>query len=1138
MPIEKRSFFEGMDGDTSQRLLSDKVALNIMNARMAISEYGRMGRLENTPGMLYVPQSVIPPYGGDQTIGTATDLNNGRLLWFNYNDLSNNGIYCYDPNVGTTGTVYAVVYDSQVVGGLGFSRDSLIHSARVENGYLYWADSTNNEPRRININSGIEANHPGTFTDTYAYTFPMRQNVLYWIRRQPGLPPSAVKIDDSGVVNNLIKDEGFWFAYRYIYRGYEISTLSAWSELLNYNSIDETYNSITIEIPLLEYIDQDVLQVDVVVKYANGGKAFVIKSWNKNIAIDAADIANHNAGSNNLDFNYANDFIGIALDDAYSVKPYDSVPIYAQTIEMARNRSLMGNFVIGYDTPTETSLLVEANIQTDSATPTGRWVSITYNFGANVHYFLDVQGLASDNGYYDYTPQPPAFPATVAFGSMTFVASGPSNFALYVVANYPDWTGGIVDTGNVSDITGSPPVAGLSGSEALKSGGSYWASISFLDHAGRKCGILTKPELKVDIAEREYAQVDYTTGINWTLNNLSAVNEIPEWAAAYSIDITKCLTTRYFLQSKVRNITYVTKVVADGTYVFNTNTYAATLNGVGIDITLLNSYGMGYVFSEGDFVKVYISTSIYTLSVVAQDGNWIVCELQDLGALGNTGTPKTDVLFEVFTPYRPSSSEAHYEVGQIYPIDNPGTLSREYSTLAGTIGGDITLLTRNDGSADYLTENMSPNDKFYQVWNTDSGRPNFVDDIGQQTKTNYIAYSDVYIQGSKVNGLSTYEALNQSDTPSECGDLTKLQTANKVGDEQGGILLAIHQHEVVSIYLGEVQLVGASANAFVAQSAGFIGTKNILKGSFGTTRPESVFEYLGLVFGIDLKQGVFWQYSAGGLEPVSRYNQSRFFKRYCMDYLAASSGNLDNINGFHHIRANINPFTKEVLVTLPALIYENYADVLPSYGGIVPDYATSIINRFDIFDQLQKTMSFQYEENKWGNNYEWIAEWSEYLQNQAYAFKDGFLYILDRDTENWNNAFGVNYPVRICITGNLNPSALKVLNNISLESNAIPDYTVAYTDYPNIQITDLAGTDPEWVNEEGLMYADFLKDRLSPNSIGTPDEKLFIGDDLTDIVLKIMVEFQAYDNLFYCNFIDIGYSISRGQKQILNPINT
>jgi hypothetical protein len=1130
MLIEKRSFGGGMDGDTNARDLPDNVMLNCMNARMSVSKYGRNLRLENTPGTTQVSQQVFPPYGTSQTIGTAIDLEEMRLLFFNYNTVGDHGIYCFDPAANNAvGKIYAVLYDSQVIGGLGFSKNSLIHSARVNNGNLYWADSTNNEPRRLNINAGIEMNLGGTFPNAQPYQYPMTQSVVRWIRRQPGLPLAASKSLDSTFLNNFIKNEAFIFQWRYIYRDYEISTLSGFSELMNYNLATDTNNFIPIVAPLDEQIDQDVLQVDYVAKYLNGNKSFIIHSWNKNIPADLLAINAHNAGATALTFNFYNDFTGIALDDAYSVKPFDSLPIYAQTIEMARFRSFMGNYTIGYDTPTITSLTAAAQTSS-SATLTGQWIKISD--GTNSHYFIDVGSLS---GIYDISsqPLPPPYPPTAAFGAMTLVASGPANFGLYVAANYPGYV--ITWTSEVVTITGGPPVPGISGRTAYKSGASYQLAINFFDHSGRKCGILTGEDLKINIQERVYAQISYTTAIAWALNNLNAVNEIPDWAYYYSIDITKCLTTRSFLQARVKNLTYATKDV-DGIYVFNTSAYSPTLNGVAIDITRLNGWGAGYVFSEGDLVKVYIGATVYNMSVVDQDGKWVICELKNLGTIGNTATPFPTAAFELYTPYKPSLSEPYYEVGQIYQVNNPTTISRTYDVVAGSIGGDTTILTRNDGTSDYLTENMSPNDKFYQIWNTDSGRPNFIDTIGQVVKESSIAYSNTFISGTKVNGLSTYDALDTKDI--QCGSVTKLQVASKIGEDEGDIMLAICETETASLYLGEVQLVGQATNAFVAQAPGVIGTINVLKGSLGTTRPESVTEYLGLVFGIDLNKGAYWQYSPAGLEPVSRYKQSRFFKNYCDGYLVSNANNLDNINGFHHIRSAINPFHKECQVILPALIYENYADILPSYTS-VPSYASSVINRFDIFDSLGKTMCFDWEENKWGNNFQWLAEWQDYLQNAAYGFKNGNLYVFDSNTTNWNTVFGVQYPMRICTTGNINPSNIKDLYNIAIEGDGtIPDYVVALTAVPNQQITDLAGTDDQWANNESVCDATFLTDRLSPNSSGTPDQKLFTGDLLKDFSIFIMCEWNSvYNRMLYVNFINIGYEQSRGQSNITKVIN-
>lgn len=670
--------------------------------------------------------------------------------------------------------------------------------------------------------------------------------------------------------------------------------------------------------------------------------------------------------------------------------------------------------------------------------------------------------------------------------------------------------------------------------QSFKCDSSYQIGIRFRDNGKRQSGVITNSDCLVNIPDRTYSTLPYTT-MAWVLSNTNALAEIPDYAVYYDILITKNQRTRFFIEDISSNLQYVVKL-QDGTYSYQ-NTYNDTIYALAVDISILSSKGMGYTFAEGDMCKLYTSLLvIYKLSVIGQDGNYVLLSPQNIGSL----TPMQSAYFEIYTPYKPSEDETFYTVGQSLLVANPGTNLRSYTTTAGTIVGDIsrfrTTINIIIATITIRYESMSPNNLRWQDWFGIYGEANFQTILGQEEKTNFIQWSNPVIQGSFTNGLSTFDALDEKSLPQSMGEINKLQVANKV-TEEGNIMLAIGAKETASLYLGEVQLIGASQNAFIASSPGVIGTVNILRGSYGTINPESVVEYLGLVFWIDVLNGVFVQYSSSGLEPVSRYKQSRFFKRYCKDYLDASMGNLDNINGFHHIPTIVDPYHKELSVTLPALIYENYATTLPSYSS-VPSYATSIVNRFDLYDQLGKRMCFSFEENKWGSNFEGLAEMYAYLQNTMFAFKNGIPYTHNTNTTNWNTVYGVEYPIRMCFTGNFNPSELKVLNNIAVEGNVIPDFTVAYADYPNIQITDLAGSDDAWENQEGQMYAYFLKDRLSPNASGTADQKLFTGDDITDIAIKVMLEFQQYDSLVYINFVNLGYSASRGQKQIKNPINT
>lgn len=1149
MPIEKRSFFSGMNGDISPRLLDDKSSLNIMNARQGSSVFGRNGRLENVPGSTQINvANLYGGYGENQTIGSVYDARRNRFIWANYNTFSAHGIFAYD---FVSGAVYAILYDWQVIGGLDFDKSYRIdRNMKVIGDLLYWTDNLNRQ-RKINIERGIRTNDVTYVTDEEPYTTPMNQEVISLLKRPPMLPPNWEKVTQTFPVleNNFIDEFAGQFAARYYYMDGETSVVSVYSELAPYNDSDDTFNAITVTFDPNEVIDQDVQRVDLIVRYGETNDFSVINSWNKDIPADALAIQNHNDGTQVLTYNFYNDKRGEALDyNGYVFKPFDSVPILSKTLEIAKNRLFLGNNVIGYDTPISTSLTATFNTQTEGATMTAIWYDVKYtacgSFGT-AHAGVHVTGTGAFDGYYDVPTAGLWFTTPVDYVTdMVFI--GNSLGAVYTyygagctIFGFPQY-GVVTDYPSIiAGITNAPSSVSLNGLNCFKTDASYQLGIVFHDFGDRKSGVLTSDSQIYHTADRVYNAISFATGLQWTLDNTLALNEIPEWATQYSIVITKCLRTRFFLQARVKNLTYATKD-SDGLYVFNTDTYAITNNGVAIDITLLNGYGMGYTFAEGDLVKIWTgigsSLVVTTLAIIAQDGNWIVCELQDMGTIGNTASPMTDALFEIYTPYREFVNEPFYEVAQTYNVVAPGTSSRQYSTLGGIIGGDIYILQRTDGAADtYFTENMSPNDKFYLNWYTDAGRTNFVVPIGQVHETNTISFSNTYIIGSRLNGLSSFDPLSENDVPLENGTIQKLQLTSKVQNEQGVVMLCICEKETVSIYLGEVQQYGSNQQTTLTISQQVIGTINALKGSRGTSNPETVVWYNGLVNWLDISNGKAVQYSPNGLEDISRYGQERFFKRFCDGYLRASTGNLDNINGFHHIPSCFDPFHKEWVITLPALIYTNYAEVLPSYGGVIPSYATSILDRFDIFDSLGKTMAFQFENNIWGSDYEWMPEWYEYGSDMLVAFKNGVPYTMYTNTTNWNTVFGTQYPVRFCLTGNINPSALKVLNNITLESNSAPNFTVALSDYPNTQITDL--TESDYTDQEGLFYADFFKDRLSPNASGTADERLYSGDDLTDIVIKVMCEFQIYDRLFYCNFVNIGYSYSRGQKQILNPIN-
>lgn len=1132
--LQDRKDFTGMgaggDFDSSPTKVLPNAWINCENCRTLTTDAGEVGNLESIGSTILIPNPFLPA-GTNIEIGNPTEQAKNRWVSFNWNSNGDHGIYVY---YVLTQTWYVAILDAQVTGGLNFDKNHYIHSARIINGSVYWTEFLQNQPRRFNIDAAIKMNDGSFSTTVLPYTSPLDISVISWIRRQPGLPPTSAKITQTSPVldTNFIPELAIKFRYRYVYRDYEIGTASAYSLLQDFNVDGETFNRMDVAIPLQEKIQQDVLQVDLIGQYllSPNQTEFVINSWNTKVAADAVAIAAHNAGTTALTYSFYNDKVGIALDAAYAAKPFDSFPIYCETIEIAKNRSFTGDYVIGYDTPVITSLAFTLVAGAAPPALVGEWHQISYEAncsGSITHY----------SNFYLYFATPPAGVAryylTPGLGVVDPIAwavlsAQPSYNSIFDIMNANAPGCGLtltsdIDVGVPGNVTGGPTPS-LIGQKEFKTGAAYQLSINFFDYWGRKCGILTTNVLKAQIPDRLYGDIKSIVSILWILNNAAALSEIPDWAYYYSIDVTKCLRTRFFLQMRAKAVSFAVKQ-PDGTYLFATTTWDPTLDGIGIDITSLDPYAMGYVFSEGDLVKFYIGLSVFTLSIIGQQDQWIVCQNANVGVLD--GSAK--VLFEIFIPYQQQTNEPYFEVSNIFPISNPGTNLRAYSQITGTISGDVFLLQRNDGSEDYLVETMSPNDKFYKLWFTDSGRSNFVDLLGQVFKTNDIAWSNTFIQGSHVNGLSTYDALDTKPIFAECGPLRKLQLTSKVEGEQGSIMLGICEKETASMYLGESQLLAATGNANVAISENIIGTINVLKGSFGTTDPESVYEFRGNVFWYNAQNGKYIQYSANGLFPVSNYKITRFWKLFSEQYLSMTKEEIEALGSRPFVFTAVDPSNWEVLVTVPRIL-----SVPPK--GYLPDYP-DMIYPFDIYDGQAKTVVFKLsaEPNFWTGSYRHTPESMVVMNNIVYGFKLGQLYQYNSTEDYTINIFGTVYTARVMILGNLAPNRPKVFNNIAIEGNYKPSLTYfrtepSLTDFNQFDLNEQASdlVDFDYEVKEGQLYSVIYRNKLVPTQSGLSLDGLLTAEKIRALTLKVLIEFTPTTQPLELRAVNLGFQVSSG----------
>ena len=1126
-----------LNADDADFSVGQDEVINSENVRFGSTDAGVINTIESVGSTELLSQ--IQPSVSTVVIGSADDTQNNRIIYF-VADLYGNDDKIISYSLDSD-QFYTLLLNSQVTGGLNFDKNSVIHSARVVNGLLFWTDFLN-EPRRVNINAAINLNHPGTFPDVVPYTSPLTAESITVIRKPPVYPLTFDKITDVTIDTNQIKNNAFRFTYQYEYRFGERSTLAPHSLLAPYNYPSDTYNSIDISIPLTEVPDQDVQVISVIVIYAEGEQAFIIKRWDKSNSTDAAEIAAHVAGTTALSFDFANDEVGEAVDGATLVKLFDTVPLLSETLEQATNRIMLGRNLLGYNTPTVTSLT--AAVVAQGATVNGNWYGIRVDYGEltidgcepgiTPNWYLAYFPIAIDGshpaGFYDLTADPlfwndifsfPTLPSTISIANYTWVGTNPSGDVLTYIYTYDGAKIPFpICSRSFLDSTAYDPVSTGGGGlttnvNVLKSDSPYRLGVVFGDKYLRQCGIVAGP--KITTPDRTYADPIYNYGIQWTLAGGVQAPEIPDWAYYYWVVSTKGLRASFFQQARAGDILYATKD-ADGNYVFTSTSYADSNAGVALKLDLLVGIGMGYSFQEGDIVKVYIqgSSDVHSLAVLAQSGEWVIGELVDLGSLASS-----NAFFEIYTPRPQTAAELYYEIGDVYAINNPTTDLRSYSVTSAFLPGDVYLLTRGTSPNDYVTENMSPNTTLWRNWFTNTGRQQFIDRIGQRFKETSVKWSNTFIPGTITNGLSTFDALDEKILPGEMGPLRKLQVTSKVNDEQGAVMLAICEDETASMYLGEVQLVGSAANAFVAQSSQVIGTVNILKGSFGTINPEGVTEFRGNVYWPDLQNGKIIQYSSGGLFPISNYKMTRFWKLFSDQFVSMTKQQIEDLGNRPFIFTTVDPHHWELLISIPKLLLIPPKGTLPDYP--FKDYP------FDIYDGQAKTVKFKLdaEPNHWQGAMKFCAEGFITMQNKLFSFKNGQLYLHNSLTSQCN-FYGNQERAKIMLLSNMIPKVPKSYINMSIQANMKPVFTYMYADTPYQQSSDLIEDD--FKNLEGIFYSKIYRNKLIPTANGYSINGLLTGQNMRTKALKILLEFDVSQEQLEFEFIDIEYSISQGHK--------
>ena len=311
-----------------------------------------------------------------------------------------------------------------------------------------------------------------------------------------------------------------------------------------------------------------------------------------------------------------------------------------------------------------------------------------------------------------------------------------------------------------------------------------------------------------------------------------------------------------------------------------------------------------YQFTVGDRVKFLtkktnpsvsgtklgdLLTGIYDYEIIKFDETKSLLYIESFDY--NTPEIGANTLIEIYTPVKDATALentktlTYYEFGELFPIvfDPDGNrvhagksqnqdLTASPIPAEGTFeSGDIYLLYRTPSrplcdvsgqtTAGAFHEAMWWSD-FYNSNDWNKGKLGLESLVGE-VSLNVIRYSDVYLQDTQINGLTTFRAASLKEINDTFGRIISII-------EVGDTLKCYQERKPSSIQIGRTEYYDTSGVSANVQTQSFVlGSIRYSNTNYGTVFPESISKNNRYVYGFDIYNGLVWRDSANGIFPIS-----------------------------------------------------------------------------------------------------------------------------------------------------------------------------------------------------------------------------------------------------------------------------
>ena len=656
------------------------------------------------------------------------------------------------------------------------------------------------------------------------------------------------------------------------------------------------------------------------------------------------------------------------------------------------------------------------------------------------------------------------------------------------------------------------------GFSALKRGWDGTFGLVYYDRGNRSSAVNTNESLELHIPfyTEPVDGIQYlfhAPSVRWAIKSVP-----PDWATHYQWVRTKNFQMSFYLQFSANTVEYVNlPEIPDPTdnpvVGFATGRYAA------IDTSNILLYQeqyapslLAYTWEKGDRIR-FISKpgniyypSYFDFEVLFSDGAYIFLYSDQY-----IGEIPSGAFFEIYRPKIESNQKIYYEIGECYEIgesagvkfhkgpDQDQSPTDPYNISAKGVfqTGDAWYRERlipynNTGilAGEIHSIDSASISDFYESEDDNIGRPNIYDpNLKQIRREKSVRFSDVYLEDTQINGLSSNGALNIETIEKGEGPVYKLIRVNDA-------LLAIQGSQCNSLYINEIIYIDANANPSLTASTKVIGTIRPLSGEFGTINPESVVGYEGKAYFFDQLGGNVIRYAQDGLNPINYFKMRSYFGAKAREMASLAQDQTYAVGGF-------DPLNKRYLLT----------------------FKKNRIN--SIF--TEETKVFNELTNRWTSSQSFISECYGMTGMSIISFKEGELWVHDSPVK--NSFYGVQYTSKVGAV--FNQESGKVRNFLALSEESDGVWSAPVIEVPpnanalSGMLSRLILT--KFVKKEGVWYAAIMKDMNSPN-FATPVEALINGRSMRGHVLLVTLENDQNTNV-KLNAVNLKYIYSEPSKK-------